>query len=404
MDERMRFVVRLKDGETMASLCREFGISRKTGYKIFGRYQQCGLEGLSDRVRRPFRYANQLPDQVEAAIVSAKREKPHWGARKIRERLLRRLPHAIKTPAASTIHAVLDRHGLVTPMGRRRSRAEGTPLSEGLLPNDLWCTDYKGEFQLSDKRYCYPLTVTDYCSRYLLLCEALESNREELAFPAFERLFHERGLPRAIRSDNGVPFASPHGLFQLSKLSVWWLRLGISIERIRPGHPQQNGRHERMHLTLKKEATRPAGANILQQQAKFDAFLEEFNQERPHEALAMKCPAEIYLASCRPYRGIPEPHYPFHDRTVVVTSCDVFACTRRSTSAYRSPARPSESKKLTTASGWSVLWITISAILTWRRKPCSPWRTPSDQKCNLCLRNVLLPMSPERTLKEWLLR
>jgi hypothetical protein len=195
------------------------------------------------------------------------------------------------------------------------------PLSDGLHPNDLWCTDYKGEFQLSDRRYCYPLTVTDYCSRYLLLCEALESNREDLAFPAFERLFRERGLPRAIRTDNGVPFASPHGLFQLSKLSVWWLRLEISIERIRPGHPEQNGRHERMHLTLKKEATRPAGANILQQQAKFDAFLEEFNLERPHEALAMKCPAEVYSASSRPYLGIPDPHYPFHDRTVVVTSC-----------------------------------------------------------------------------------
>jgi transposase InsO family protein len=179
----------------------------------------------------------------------------------------------------------------------------------------------RASFSWSDKRYCYPLTVTDYSSRYLLLCEALESNREDLAFPAFERLFHQRGLPRAIRSDNGVPFASPHGLFQLSKLSVWWLRLDISIERIRPGHPQQNGRHERMHLTLKKEATRPAGANILQQQAKFNAFLEEFNHERPHEALAMKCPAEVYSISPRPYRGIPEPHYPFHDRTVVVTSC-----------------------------------------------------------------------------------
>ena len=156
MDERMRFVIRLKDGETMASLCREFGISRKTGYKIFERYEQCGLEGLSDRTRRPFSYANQLPEPVELAIVRAKREKPHWGARKIRERLLRSLPHAIRTPAASAIHAVLDRHGLITPMGRRRSRAEGTPLSEGLHPNDLWCTDYKGEFQLNDKRYCYP--------------------------------------------------------------------------------------------------------------------------------------------------------------------------------------------------------------------------------------------------------
>jgi transposase InsO family protein len=164
MDERMRFVIRLKDGESMASLCREFGISRR--------------------------------------------------------------------PAC---------------------------VSDGLRPNDLWCTDYKGEFQLGDKRYCYPLTVTDHASRYLLLCEALESNREELALRAFDRLFRERGLPQAIRSDNGVPFASPQALFQLSKLSVWWLRLGITIERIRPGHPQQNGRHERMHLTLKKEATRPAG-------------------------------------------------------------------------------------------------------------------------------------------------
>ena len=321
MDERMRFVIRLKDGESMASLCREFGISRKTGYKLFERYEECGLEGLSDRTRRPFRYANQLPEQLEAAIVAAKREKPGWGARKIRERLLRRLPHAVKVPACSTIHAVLDRHGLVSRARRSRTRAEGTPLSEGSSPNDLWCTDYKGEFMLANKRYCYPLTVTDHASRYLLLCEAMESNAEKPAFTAFERLFQERGLPQAIRSDNGVPFASPNGLFNLSKLLVWWLRLGIRIERIRPGHPQQNGRHERMHLTLKKEATRPAGANLLQQQAKFDEFIQEFNCERPHEALAMKCPAEVYTPSTRPYQGIPEPHYPFHDRTVMVTSC-----------------------------------------------------------------------------------
>src|ERR671915_973591 len=321
MDERMRFVIRLKDGETMASLCREFGISRKTGYKIFERYEECGLEGLSDRTRRPFRYANQLPEQIEAAIVAAKREKPNWGARKIRERLLRRLPHAVKIPACSTIHAVLDRHGLVHHPGAIENRTTGTPLSEGLRPNDLWCTDYKGEFQLGDKRYCYPLTVTDHASRYLLLCEAMESNAEKPAFTAFERLFQERGLPRAIRSDNGVPFASPNGLFNLSKLSVWWLRLGISIERIKPGHPQQNGRHERMHLTLKKEATRPPGANSLQQQGRFDAFVQEFNTERPHEALDMKCPAEAYAASPRPYSGLPDITYPLHDRDVLVTAC-----------------------------------------------------------------------------------
>ena len=242
----------------MASLCREFDISRKTGYKILQRYEQCGVEGLSDRTRRPFRYANQLSEQIEAAIVAARREKPSWGARKIRERLLRRLPHAVKVPACSTIHAVLDRHGLVSrPRLRRGTRAQGTALSQGLNPNDLWCADYKGEFLLGNKRYCYPLTVTDHASRFLLLCEALESNKADSAFRAFERLFQERGLPQAIRSDNGVPFASPNGLFNLSKLSVWWLRLGISIERIRPGHPQQNGRHERMHLTLKQKPLAP---------------------------------------------------------------------------------------------------------------------------------------------------
>ena len=188
-------------------------------------------------------------------------------------------------------------------------------------PNALWCVDFKGEFKLGDGRYCYPLTVTDHASRFLLLCEALESTREDPAITAFEQLFRERGLPDAIRSDNGVPFASPNGLFNLSKLSVWWLRLGIAIERIKPGHPQQNGRHERMHLTLKKEATRPAGMNALQQQAKFDDFMREFNVERPHEALDMKTPAERYAPSSRLYAGLPELIYPLHDRDVLVTAC-----------------------------------------------------------------------------------
>ncbi len=232
-----------------------------------------------------------------------------------------RLDGDIRVPAKSTIHAVLHRHGLVKPIGRRRNHASGTPLSAGAAPNALWCTDFKGEFKLGNGRYCYPLTVTDHASRYLLLCEALESTRENLAITAFEQLFQERGLPQAIRSDNGVPFASPNALFNLSKLSVWWLRLGIAIERIKPGHPQQNGRHERMHLTLKKEATRPPGMNSLQQQARFDAFVQEFNAERPHEALAMKRPSEVYSASPRPYEGLPELTYPLHDRDVLVTAC-----------------------------------------------------------------------------------
>jgi transposase InsO family protein len=320
MDERLRFVARLLEGEPMSLLCREFGISRKTGYKIFDRYKDHGLEGLTDRSRRPVRYANQLPHQLETAIIRAKQDKPHWGARKIRELLVRRLAGDVRVPAKSTIHAVLDRHGLVKPAIRRR-HATGTTLSLGQAPNELWCTDYKGEFRLGNNSYCYPLTVTDHASRYLLLCEALQSTREELAFTAFERLFKERGLPAAIRSDNGVPFASANALFNLSRLAVWWLRLGIAIERIKPGRPQQNGRHERMHLTLKNETTRPPGMNSLQQQARFDAFLQEFNTERPHEALAMKCPAELYKPSPRAYRGLPELSYPFHDREILVTAC-----------------------------------------------------------------------------------
>jgi transposase InsO family protein len=321
MDERLRFVAQLLDGEPMAQLCRAFGISRKTGYKIFTRYKEHGLEALTDRSRRPVRYANQLPPQVESLIVSLKRDKPHWGARKIRELLVRRLAGDVRIPAKSTIHAVLHRHGLVKEAGRPRHRATGTPLSTGAAPNDLWCADFKGEFKLGNGQYCYPLTVTDHASRFLLLCEALESTHEDWAITAFEQLFQERGLPEAIRSDNGVPFASPNALFNLSKLSVWWLRLGIAIERIKPGQPQQNGRHERMHLTLKQEATRPPGLNSLQQQARFDAFQQEFNTERPHEALAMKCPAEVYSASTRPYNGLPDVRYPFHDRDVLVTAC-----------------------------------------------------------------------------------
>ena len=321
MDERLRFVARLLDGEAMSDVCRSFGISRKTGYKIFSRYKAQGLEALTDRCRRPVHYANQLPEQIETLIVRCKREKPQWGARKIRELLVRRLDGDFRIPAKSTIHAVLHRHGLIRGLSRPRRRAKGTPLSAGAQPNDLWCVDFKGEFQLGNGRYCYPLTVTDHASRFLLLCEAMDTTKEQPAITAFERLFRERGLPQAIRSDNGVPFASPNGLFSLSKLSVWWLRLGIDIERIKPGHPEQNGRHERMHLTLKKETTRPPGMNSLQQQARFDEFITEFNTERPHEALGMKCPAEVYSASTRPYDGLPELSYPLHDREVLVTHC-----------------------------------------------------------------------------------
>jgi transposase InsO family protein len=398
VEERLRFVARLLDGEAMTDLCREFGISRKTGYKIFDRYKEHGLEALTDRSRRPVHYANQLPAQVESLIVSLKRNKPHWGARKIRELLLRRLPGDLRLPAKSTIHALLDRHGLVKRMGKRRARAAGTPLSRPIAPNDLLCADFKGEFKLGNGRYCYPLTVTDQASRFLLMCEALETTREEIALTAFERLFADRGLPQGIRSDNGVPFASPNALFNLSKLAVWWLRLGIAIERIKPGHPQQNGRHERMHLTLKKEATRPSGMNTLQQQARFDDFVQEFNAERPHEAIAMKCPAEVYTPSRRPYQGLPDLEYPLHDRDVLVTACGRICIYRKKINISTVLAGQRLGIKEVDEGIWLVTFINYDlGYIDLEQRTCNPSTTRSGQGCHLSLRYVLSPMCPGQT-------
>jgi len=328
MDERLRFVARLLDGEKMAVMCREFGISRKTGYKIFNRYKDFGIRGLEDRARSPYRHPNKTPFQVEKAILKIKKEHRSWGAPKIRDKLIKEFP-VIKPPAASTIHAILDRHGLVKRRKRRRYKAQGTDLRHAQIPNGLWCADYKGEFMLGNRKYCYPLTITDYRSRYLFACEGLESVKEVGTFSVFERVFREYGLPAAIRTDNGVPFASPHALYGLSRLSVWWLRLGISIERIKPGHPEQNGRHERMHLTLKKEATKPASFNFLQQQGRFDEFTEVYNNDRPHQGLGGMYPGEVYTASAREYFHPEVPEYPFHDRTIKVTQCGRICIGRR---------------------------------------------------------------------------
>jgi putative transposase len=242
------------------------------------------------------------------------------GAPKIREKLRQRVTPLL-LPAISTVHAVLDRHGLVHRRRRRREATAATTLSRPTEPNALWCADYKGEFMLGDRRYCYPLTITDFASRFLLTCEALSTTQERFAFTAFDRAFKEFGLPRTIRTDNGIPFAGPTALYRLSTLAVWWLRLGIQIERIQPGHPQQNGRHERMHRTLKAEATKPAAANVLQPQARFDTFITRYNQDRPHQALGMKVPADVYARSPRVYRGLEDLTYPFHDATFTVTHC-----------------------------------------------------------------------------------
>jgi putative transposase len=328
MDERLRFIARLLEGEKMAPLCREFGISRVTGHKIFNRYKECGLQGLNDRSRRPYRQSNKLPFQIERAILGIKKEHPSWGAPKIRAKLIRQY-RMDKPPAISTVHAVLDRNGLVSRRKRRRYKAVGTPLSAAHQPNGLWCADYKGEFLLGNKQYCYPLTVTDYRTRYLLTCEILASTQSDFAFAVFERTFKDFGLPLAIRTDNGTPFAAPNALFGLSRLSVWWLRLGINIERIRPGHPQQNGRHERMHLTLKKEATKPPSFNFLQQQQRFDQFIEVYNHQRPHQALGGAYPGDLYTPSARVYVPPDEPDYPLHDRTLRVTRCGRLCIGRR---------------------------------------------------------------------------
>ena len=328
MDERLRFVARLLDGEKMAALCREFDISRKTGYKIFQRYKDCGLEGLTDRSRRPYRHANRLPFQIEKLIVQLKRS-TRAGVRRRSARSSGACTaisgRRRSAPCMPCSIAMAWSAAAASDATRRRARA--CPRRQ--QPNDLWCADYKGEFMLADRRYCYPLTITDFASRYLLCCEALSTTKEIYAFTVFERAFKEFGLPKAIRTDNGVPFASAHALFGLSKLSVWWLRLGIGIERIKPGHPQQNGRHERMHLTLKKEATKPAAQNFLQQQAKFDDFIDCYNHERPHQALDMQYPAELYRPSPRPYRGLGDLDYPFHDRTITVTHCGRICIGRR---------------------------------------------------------------------------
>lgn len=321
MDQKLKFIARLIEGEKMAPLCREFGISRKTGHKLWNRYKEMGNEALIEQKRTPYRYANKLPLQIEALILDTKKEFPTWGAPKIREKIKRRHPD-IRLPAISTIHAVLDRNGLVkSKLKRKRYKATGTELTNPEDPNDLWCADYKGEFMLGTKKYCYPLTITDHASRYLLTCDALATTKADFAFESFTRAFKEFGLPKAIKTDNGNPFANGNSLYGLTKLSVWWLRLGINLERIEPGHPEQNGRHERMHLTLKQETTKPAAENFLAQQEKFDNFINIYNNERPHQSLNMKYPSEIYKPSDRIYKGIEPIFYPFHDKTVQVTKC-----------------------------------------------------------------------------------
>ena len=313
MDERLQFVADvLGELDDTSALCRRRGISRKTGYKWLARYAAGGAAALAERSHRPHACPHATaPDAVDA-LCELRRRHPTWGPKKLLAILATRRP-ALVLPAPSTAAALLKRAGLVLAPRRQRPLGHpGRPSAPMDVPNAIWTADFKGEFKTRDGIYCYPLTVADGASRYLLACRALRSTATAGAQPVFEALFREYGLPARIRSDNGVPFATI-ALGRLSTLSVWWVRLGILPDLIEPGSPQQNGRHERMHKTLKAEATRPPEAHARAQQRRFDRFRAEFNTERPHEALRQMTPASVYTPSPRPYPArLPSLEYPAH--------------------------------------------------------------------------------------------
>jgi putative transposase len=311
MDQKTQFIADyLRECQSMTELCALYDISRKTGYQLVARYLRLGPVGLEERSRNPESHPNQTPEPVVQAFVQARQRHPSWGAKKLLSIVHKRHP-TWALPGRSTVCDILSRHGLVAKQRHRRHIGHpGKPPTQILAPNDVWCADFKGQFKTGDGIYCYPLTVTDGFSRYLLGCQGLNSTRVAEAKPVFTRLFKEFGLPRRIRTDNGVPFAT-HTLARLSQLSAWWVRLGVLPELIEPGKPQQNGRHERMHRTLKAKTTRPPANTCRGQQRKFDRFRQEFNFERPHEALDMQTPASCYDASPREMPStLPALEYP----------------------------------------------------------------------------------------------
>jgi transposase InsO family protein len=313
MNQRLLFLADYqRDRFSFAELCARFGISRKTGYKLVARYEAEGTDGLKERSRRPRHCPFASDPNCVAALLDLRHKHPTWGAKKLLGILTRRQPGAA-WPAPSTVALILARHGLIrSPRRRRAPLHPGRPLTPMIAPNAIWTADFKGQFKTLDGIYCFPLTIVDGFSRYLLSCRALGSVRHCETRPVFERLFREYGLPDRIRTDNGTPFASM-ALGRLSQLSVWWVRLGIRPELIEPGQPQQNGRHERMHRTLKAETTRPAASHRRSQQRRFDIWRTEYNTERPHEALGQRAPAALYTPSTRPFPNkLPALEYPSH--------------------------------------------------------------------------------------------
>ncbi len=311
MAERIKFIVDVERGfESFTELCSRYGVSRKTGYKWFSRYEEDGPSGLEEQSRRPHSCPHETAKEIAEALAELRRRHPTWGSKKLLRVLGGRHPEW-ELPSRSTCCDLLRRRGLVrTPRRRRKPGHPGRPLSVMDQPNEVWTADFKGQFKTRDGRYCYPLTVADGYSRYLLGCQGLYSTAVPPSRRVFTRLFEEYGLPRFIRTDNGVPFATT-ALARLSNLSAWWIRLGIRPELIEPAHPQQNGQHERMHKTLKAEATRPPSGNLAAQQVRFNRFREEYNHQRPHESLGQETPASFYVPSPRALpRKLPPIEYP----------------------------------------------------------------------------------------------
>jgi putative transposase len=316
MDLRTQFIADcLRELNTISEICRQYEISRKTAYKWLARYDAEGAAGLADRSRRPHHSPQATPADVVQALLQKRRRHPRWGAKKLLKLLSLGQPNC-DWPARSTVCDILARHNLVQSPRRRRSIGHpGKPATIIRAPNQVWAADFKGQFKTRDGYYCYPLTVSDGFSRYLLGCQALATTSCAAAKPVFRRLFQEFGLPERLRTDNGGPFASL-SLARLSTLSAWFIRLGIVRQLIEPGKPYQNGSHERMHRTLKAETTRPPAANRATQQRLFNTFRQEFNHLRPHEALALDTPAQHYQSSPRPYpERLPPLEYPSHFET-----------------------------------------------------------------------------------------
>lgn len=311
MEEKLKFVLEYLEQEwSMSELCERYGIARETGYVWLRRYQAVGWEGLREKSRAAQRYPNQTAEEIEEKVLDLREAHISWGPRKLK-RVLERDEPGQRWPAASTIGVLLKRSGMIVGRKKRFKTPPYTqPLAHADGANRLWCADFKGWFRSGNGERIDPLTITDAYSRYLLRCQAVEKMDTARVQAIFEAAFREYGMPEAIRTDNGAPFAS-RAVAGLSRLSVWWMKLGIVPERIEAGHPEQNGRHERMHRTLKQEVTQPAAANRREQQRMMDRFREAYNQVRPHEALQMRTPAEVYARSPRRFpRRLPEVEYP----------------------------------------------------------------------------------------------